>query len=101
VDEHSFRTKSEARTIICNSGDSPRTIALNPAILSEDEAVELFTEVLNHIVALRFTVYKQVQVELFLDLDIFLDLLLNEFLVFGFSDFALAELCMSSSDLFV
>ena len=38
-----------------------RTVALNPTVLGKDKSIELFTEVLNHIVPLRFTVDKEIE----------------------------------------
>jgi hypothetical protein len=35
---------------------SPRSVALHPGVLSEHEAVQLFTEVLNHVVTFRLAV---------------------------------------------
>lgn len=77
----------------------PRTIALNPSVLGEDKAVELFTEVLNHVVALWLAVDKEVQANLLLESNNLLDLLLNEILILLGSELALSELETSGANL--
>ena len=78
---------------------APRTVTLNPAILGEDKAIELFTEVLNHVVTLGFTVDEEIKSNLLLEADNSLNLFLDEFLVLGLSDFTLAELSTGLTDL--
>jgi hypothetical protein len=41
---------------------SPRSVALHPGVLSEHEAIQLFTEVLNHIVTFRLAVDEEFKV---------------------------------------
>jgi hypothetical protein len=41
---------------------SPKSIALHPGFLSEHKAVQLFTEVLSHIVTFRLAVDEEVKV---------------------------------------
>jgi hypothetical protein len=71
---------------------APGTVTLNPGILGEDKALELFTEVLNHVITLGFTVNEEVETNLLLEANDSLNLLLDELLVLGLSDFALAKL---------
>lgn len=68
-------------------------------MLSEDEAVEQFTEVLDHVVSLRLAVDQQIKTDILLELDDFLDLLLDELVIFLRGEFALAEFETSLSDL--
>lgn len=42
---------------------------MDPSKLGEDETVELFTEVLNHVVTLWLTVDEEVKTALFLEFD--------------------------------
>jgi hypothetical protein len=51
------------------------------AYLSEDETVQLFTEILNHVVSLGFTVDEQVKSNLLLELNGVLNLGLHSFFV--------------------
>ena len=76
-----------------------RTVALYPTVLGESETVELFTEVLNHVVTLGFTVDEQVQADVLLGTDDALNLLLDEVVVLLLSDLLLVELSTSSTDL--
>ena len=78
---------------------SPRTVALNPTVLSEDEAVEALTEVLNHVVTLGFTVDEKIETSLLLEADNALNLLLDEVVVLSLSDLPLGELSTSITDL--
>lgn len=57
ITEHSDQLKVQVSR---ERSDSPRTVALHPRVLREDEAVELLTEVLNHVVTLGFTVDEEV-----------------------------------------
>ena len=68
----------------------PRTIALNPSILSEDEAVQLFSKVLNHVISLRFTVNEEVEINLLLETNDDLNLFLDEIFVLFSSKFSLS-----------
>ena len=43
--------------------DAARAVALHPAVLREGVTVQLFTEVFNHVVALGFAVYQNVQAQ--------------------------------------
>ena len=72
-----------ARDITDNNGRSDTTgaVALNPGVGGESIAVKTLTEVLHHVVTLRLAVDVDIKVKLLLDLDNFLDLLLNELLV--------------------
>ena len=79
--------------------DVTRTVALYPTVLGESETVELFTEVLNHVVTLGFTVDEQVQADVLLGTDDALNLLLDEVVVLLLSDLLLVELSTSSTDL--
>lgn len=78
--------------------NEPGTVALYPGVLGEDEAVKLFTEVLDHVVSLRFTVHQQVEADLLLEADNSLDLLLDEFIVLILGDLSLAELSTGLTD---
>lgn len=80
--------------------DSPRAVALYPSILSEDETVELLSEVLNHVVSLGLSVNEQVKTDLLLEADDSLDFLLDELLVLLLSDLTLAKFSTSLTNLF-
>jgi len=80
--------------------DISRAIALNPSVLGEDKSIEMFAEVLNHVVSLGFTVDQEIQADPLLEGDDVLDLLLDEVLVFLLGDITLAQLGASGSDLF-
>jgi hypothetical protein len=79
---------------------SPRSVALHPGVLSEHEAVQLFTEVLNHVVTFRLAVDEEVKADFLLELDDHLNLLLDELIVFSLGDLALAELGTGRTDFF-
>ena len=70
--------------------DISRAVALNPTVLGEDKPVEVFTEVLNHVVPLGFTVNEEIKADPLLEVNDALDLLLDEFLVLLFSELTLA-----------
>ena len=76
-----------------------RTVALNPTVLGEDKSVEVFTEVLNHVVPLGFTVDEEIKADPLLEGNDVLDLLLDEVLVLLLGDLTLAQLGTSSTDL--
>jgi hypothetical protein len=69
----------------------PRAVTLDPGILGENKAVQLFTKVLNHIVSFGFTVDQQVETNLLLESDDSLNLRLDEFFVFLFGDLFFAQ----------
>jgi hypothetical protein len=73
---------------------SPRTVALHPGVSSEDEAVQLFTEVLHHVVTFRLAMDEKVKADFLLELDDHLNLLHDELIAFSLGDLALAELGM-------
>ena len=77
----------------------PRSVALNPGVLSEDETVKLFTEVLNHVIALRLSVDEKVKPDFLLETNDFLNLLLDELLILFLSELALAKLETRRTDL--
>lgn len=68
--------------------------------MSEDEAMELLAEVLNHVVTLGLSVDKEIEVDPLLEADNCLNLLLDELLVLSLSDLALSELSTGLTDLF-
>jgi hypothetical protein len=70
----------------------PRTIALDPGVLSEDETVKKFTEVLNHVVPLRFPVDKDIQANALLEAHDMLDFFLNELFIFILGEFTFVKL---------
>ena len=76
-----------------------RAVRLNPSELGEDEAVELLTEVLNHVVTLGLTVDEKVETDLLLELDGVVDLLLHRLFVLLLGDLTLAELGTGDTDL--
>lgn len=76
-----------------------RAVALNPGVGGEDITSESLTEVLNHVVTLRLSVDKDIQIKLLLDLDDILNLLLDELLVLLGSDIALGVLVSLDTDL--
>lgn len=80
--------------------DVAGTIALNPCILGENKALELLSEVLNHVVTLGLSVNQEVQADLLLEADNCLNLLLDELLVLLLGNFALSKLSTSLTNLF-
>ena len=48
--------------------DVRRAVTLDPTVPGEGESIELFTEVLNHIVPLRFTVDSDINIEIEVDI---------------------------------
>lgn len=79
--------------------DVSGTVRLNPTKLGEDETVQLFTKVLNHVVSLRLTVDEEVKTSLLLEVDGVLDLGLHGLLVLLLGDLTLAELGSGKTDL--
>ena len=79
--------------------DISRAIALNPTVLGEDKSIEVFAEVLNHVVPLRFTVDKEIQTDPLLEGNNALNLLLDKVLVLLLGDLTLAQLGTSGTDL--
>lgn len=67
-------------------------------MLSEDEAVEQFTEVLDHVVPLGLSVDQQIEANSLLEPDDFLDFGLDELVILFLGQFFLAELETSLSD---
>ena len=78
----------------------PRTVALNPSILGKDKALELLSEVLNHVIALRLSMYQEIQTYLLLEANDGFDLFLDEIFVLRLGELALAELSTSLTDFF-
>ncbi len=76
-----------------------RTVALDPSILGEDEAVKALAEILHHVVTLGLTVDEEVKAGLLLEANNGLNLLLDELVVFFLGDLLLAELSTSGTDL--
>ena len=60
----------------------------------------MFTEVLNHVISLGFTVDKKVKANSLLEADDFFNLFLDEFFILFVSEFTLAEFQTSGTDLF-
>ena len=61
------------------------SVALHPAaICSEDEAVGMFSEVLDHVVASGLAMYKEIEANFFLEINDQPDLL-NKVLIFSFA----------------
>jgi hypothetical protein len=75
------------------------SVRLDPTELSEDESGQLFTEVLDHVVSLGFTVDKEVESDLLLEVDGVLDLGLHGLFVLLLGDVTLGELGSGDSDL--
>jgi hypothetical protein len=67
--------------------------------LREDKSVQLLAEVLNHVIALRFTVDEEVKANSLLEADNALDLLLDELFILLSGELSLAELGTSLTDL--
>lgn len=78
----------------------PRAVALDPAVLSEDEAVKEFTEVLHHVVPLRLAMNEKVETNFLLEPDNEFDFFLDEVVILFLRDLALGELGPSSTNLF-
>lgn len=72
--------------------DATGAVALDPAVLGEDESVEELAEVFDHVVALEFAVDEDVDAEVFLDADAFGDFLADEGVVGFLGDLAVFEL---------
>jgi len=68
-------------------------------MLSENKAVKLFTEVLDHVVTLRLSMHKQVEADSLLEADDGFDFLLDELLVLFFGEFTLSKLGTGLTDL--
>ena len=66
-------------------------VALHPAVLGDREAVEVFGEVLHHVVALRLAVHDDVDADLLLQVDNALDLGLQIIVVLRLGDLTLGE----------
>ena len=114
--EHALhRLRSEALRVAAPlDGDGARTadvrdddrgtnvagaVGLHPAVLGEDEALELLAEVLHHVVTLGLAVHKQVEADALLEADDVLDLLLDELLVLRLGDLLLVELRTGGTNL--
>ena len=69
----------------------PRAITLYPCILGEYKSMELFTEVLYHVVTFWFTVHKQVQADFLLETDNLLNFFLDEVIILFLCEFTLPE----------
>jgi hypothetical protein len=88
-----------------NIGDDDRwadvtgAVALYPGILREDKALELLSEVLNHVVALGLSVDQEVKTDLLLEANDGLNLLLDELLILFLSDLTLAKFGTSLTNL--
>lgn len=72
---------------------------MNPAILSEHKAFELFTKVLDHVVTLGFTMNEEVEPNLLLEANDSLDLFLDKLFVLGLGDLTLSEFGTSLTNL--
>lgn len=70
----------------------PRTVALHPGVLSEDETVKEFTEVLNHVVSFRLSVDKNIQVNTLLEAHDMLDFFFDERFILLFGELTLVKL---------
>jgi hypothetical protein len=79
--------------------DIARTVALHPSILGEAEALEVFTEVLNHVITLRFTVDEEIKANILLEFNDALNLLLDELVVLLLGDGTFSELSTGLTDL--
>lgn len=74
------------------------TVRLNPTQLGKDESVQLFTEVLDHVVSFGFTVDEQVQSDLLLESNDLFDFLLHGLFVVLLGELVLVELGSGQSD---
>ena len=72
--------------------DVARAVGLHPPVLGEREALELFTEVLHHVVALELAVHQHVQPELCLDSERAGDLVRDERIVLLGRELPIVEL---------
>lgn len=80
-------------------GSSPRAVALHPSILSEDETMQLFAKVLDHVITLWFTMNKEVKTNLLLEADNGFNFLFDELLIFLIGDRSLVQLSTGSTNL--
>ncbi|KAI6768810.1 hypothetical protein HG531_010999 [Fusarium graminearum] len=81
------------------TGERPSKASDGTSVCGESVTLESLTEELNHVVTLRLTVDKDIEVKLLLDFDVLLDLLLNEAVVLLNGDLTLGELVSLDSDL--
>lgn len=79
--------------------DVSGSVRLDPTELGEDESVQLFTKVLDHVVSLGFTVDEQVQSDLLLESNDLFDFVLHGLFVVLLGELVLVELGSGSSDL--
>lgn len=79
--------------------DTTRSVRLDPTEGGEDVTGQTLTKVLDHVVTLRLSVDKDVEVKGLLLLDNELDLLLNETLILLGGDITLGELLTGDTDL--
>ena len=82
------------------SRNSPRTIALNPSVLCEDEAMQLLTKVLNHVIPFRLAVDQKIETDPFLESDDNLDFLLDELFVLVLGKLSFTKLGAGQTDFF-
>jgi len=61
--------------------------------------MELFSEVLNHVISFGFTVDQKIHINLLLEADNKFNFLLDKLLIFVFGDLAFAELSTGLTDL--
>lgn len=79
---------------------SPGAVALDPAILSEDESLKKLTEVLHHVVPLWLTVDEEVETNFLLEPDNEFNFFLDEVFILLLRDLAFCELGTCSTNLF-
>ena len=59
----------------------PHSVGLNPAVLREYETGKFFTEIFNHIIALKLAMHQNVKADALLKLDALINLLSNKGIV--------------------
>ncbi len=79
--------------------DAARAVTLHPAVLGEDETLQVFAEILHHVVTLRFAVHQHVEAQTLLFGDRLFDMLRDAGAVAGAVDIAFFEIEPQAADL--
>jgi hypothetical protein len=79
--------------------DITRSVGLDPCVRGEDEALEQFAKVLDHVVSLWLAVHEEIKTDFLLEFDDAVDLFLDEFFVLLRGELFLAELGTGLADL--
>jgi hypothetical protein len=99
VGAHNLRNVNNGSRVYTASG-LPRTVALYPSVLSENEAVQLLSKVLDHVIAFSLSVYEQVETNALLETHNMFNFFLDELFILLWSDFFFGQLRTSEANLF-